>query len=243
VRWPSALGGGLAAILCASALAASPASGDGEAAARRLAERAFIGKRVESFRQLPGLPFYEMWIDHTLVYADLEARVLIIGNLLDGKTLRNLREERLGELMAVPLDEMPLESAIKTVRGTGRNKLVVFADPNCGSCRNFEPELKALRDVTLYTVVYPVLGPESRAKARAILCAPVPADAWRAWMDRRVVPPDPPAGCDPPLDRIVEFGKKKDIAITPTSFLANGKRLVGRLPAATLTREMTGASR
>lgn len=226
-----------------AAFAAAPSANANEAAARRLAERAFIGKPIDAFRKLPELPFYEIWIDRTLVYTDLEAKVLILGDLLDGTTLGNLRQKRISELLAVPLKDLPLDQAIKTVHGRGSNKLVVFADPNCGYCKRFEADLKTLKDVTIYTVIYPVLGADSRNKARAILCAPKPEKAWRAWMDEGLAPPVPAEACQPPLDQIVTFGRKNDIGVTPTTFLENGKRLAGTTPAATLASEIAAAHR
>ncbi len=230
-------------LLCTAALAFASVASATEAAARQLAERAFVGKTIDAFRQLPDLPFYEIWIDHTLVYTDLDARVLILGNLMDGKTLANLRQARISELLAIPLKDLPLAGAIKTVQGRGTHKLVVFADPNCGYCKLFEAELKKLKHVTIYTVIYPVLGPDSRDKARAILCAPKPARAWRAWMDNRQPPPAPAATCQPELDQVVAFGKKNDISVTPTTFLANGMRLAGTTPAVTLIKEIAAARR
>ena len=220
------------------ALAVAPLATADEAAARTLAQRAFDGKPVDAFRRLPDLPFYEIWINRTLVYTDLDAKVLILGNLLDGKTLGNLRQQRISELMAIPLKDLPLEHAIKTVHGRGSAKLVVFSDPNCGFCKNFELELKKLKHVTIYTVMYPVLGPDSRDKARAILCAPKPQKAWRAWMDHRQLPPTPAPDCQPALDSVVAFGKEHAIGVTPTTFLANGRRLAGTMPAATLIKEI-----
>ncbi len=228
----------LALALGLLALGGAPSASADEATARTLAQRAFDGKPIDAFRRLPDLPFYEIWINRTLVYTDLDAKVLILGNLLDGKTLANLRQQRISELMAIPLKDLPIEQAIKTVQGRGSTKLVVFADPNCGYCKNFELELKKLKHVTIYTVMYPVLGPDSRDKARAILCAPKPQKAWRAWMDHRQLPPAPAPNCQPALDNVLAFGKEHDIGVTPTTFLANGRRLAGIMPAATLIKEI-----
>ena len=65
-------------------------------------------------------------------------------------------------------------------QGSGKRRLAVFGDPNCGYCKRLERDLVALKDVTIYTVVYPVLGPDSLDKPRAIVCAPNPAIASRA---------------------------------------------------------------
>jgi thiol:disulfide interchange protein DsbC len=35
------------------------------------------------------------------------------------------------------------------VRGNGKRKLAVFADPNCGYCKRFEKDLQKLDNVTI----------------------------------------------------------------------------------------------
>jgi hypothetical protein len=87
------LGRALAAAVVL-AVFSMPAFAANEAGARKLAERAFPGKQVEAFRKLPNMPFYEIWIARNLVYTDLDAKVLIVGNMLEASSLRNLREDR-----------------------------------------------------------------------------------------------------------------------------------------------------
>ncbi len=233
----------LSVLLALVISVATPAVAANEAGARKLAERAFPGKQVEAFRQLPNLPFYELWISRNLVYTDLDAKVLIVGNMLEASSLRNLREARLAELTAVQMKDLPLDQAIKTVRGNGKNKVVVFADANCGYCKKYEAELKTLDNVTIYTVMYPVLSPDSKLKARAALCAKNPEQVWNDWMVRGKAMPKPPDACQPPLDQILAFGKKNDIGVTPTTFLENGKRFPGFLPIATLKKELESLQR
>ena len=67
-------------------------------------------------------------------------------------------------------------------QGTGERKLVVFADPNCGYCKKFESDLQAVKDVTVYTFLYPILGGDSPEKSKAIWCAKDNTKAWRDWM-------------------------------------------------------------
>ena len=233
----------LSTLLAFAILVANPAIAANEAGARKLAERAFPGKQVEAFRQLPNMPFYEIWISRNLVYTDLDAKVLIVGNMLEAGTLRNLREARLAELMAVQMKDLPLDNAIKTVRGNGKNKLVVFADANCGYCKKFEAELKTLDNVTIYTVVYPVLSADSKLKARAALCAKNPEQVWNDYMLSGKAMPPPADTCKPPIDQVIEFGRKNDIGTTPTTFLENGKRFPGFLPSDTLKKELTSIQR
>ncbi len=205
-----------------------------EEKARALAERVFPGKKVDASRKLPDLPFFEIWIARNLVYTDLDAKVMILGDLMDSSNLSSLREARITELFSFKPEDLPLDTAVKTIRGNGASVIRVFADPNCAFCKQFEAELKTLTDVTIYTVLYPVLGPDSIKKSRNILCAANPESAWRAWVDAGTQPPDAPATCNPSFEKILAFGADRNIATTPTTIYANGFRMAGFTPAMTV---------
>lgn len=208
---------------------------DAEQRARALAERAHPGKKVTGIRKLPNLPLYEVIVGRDILYTDLDATMLVIGNVFEAKNLTSLTEARKTELLRFPLKSIPTETLIKTVRGNGRDVIYVFADPNCAFCKNFETELLTLKDVTIYTVVYPVLGPDSQAKARNILCSSSPERAWRAWMDAGTAPSAAAATCQPSFAQILEFGRSNEIGLTPTTIYGTGDRVTGKVPAATIS--------
>lgn len=205
-----------------------------EEKARALAERAHPGKKVDSVRKLPNAALYEIAMGRDLVYTDLDANVLLIGNVFDAKTLSSITETRKTELLRFSPKLIPMETVIKTVRGNGRDAIYVFADPNCAFCKTFEVELLKLSDVTIHTVIYPVLGADSVAKARDILCAASPERAWRAWIDTGVAPSTAGAKCQPSFARILEFGRVNEIGITPTTVYGIGDRVTGKVPAVTI---------
>lgn len=202
-----------------------------EEKARVLAERAHPGKKVDSVRKLPNAALYEVVMGRDLVYTDLDANVLLVVNLFDAKTLSSITETRKTELLRVSPKLIPMETVIKTVRGNGRDAIYVFADPNCAFCKTLEVELLKFSDVTIHTVIYPVLGPESLAKTRDILCAASPERAWRAWMDAGVAPPAANAAFQPSFEQILAFGRTQEIGITPTTIYGIGDRVVGKAPA------------
>ena len=70
------------------------------------------------------------------------------------------------------------------MRGNGKRKLAVFEDPNCGYCKRFERDLQKVDNVTVYMFLYPILGPDSAEKSKAIWCAKDKAKAWQDWMVR-----------------------------------------------------------
>ncbi|MBM3387249.1 MAG: DsbC family protein [Betaproteobacteria bacterium] len=184
---------------------------------------------------VPGL--FEVRMGSDLMYSDAEGNFLIQGQIIDVRQRRNLTEERLEKLSAVPFEQLPLKHAFTQVRGNGKRKLVVFADPNCGYCKRFEKDLQQLNDVTIYHVLYPILGEDSRTKSKNIWCAKDKAKTWNDWMIQGIVPPA--ANCDTAgIDANVEFGKKHRITGTPTQFFANGTRVVGAVPVAQIEAQL-----
>ncbi|MEY4125760.1 MAG: putative thiol:disulfide interchange protein DsbC precursor, partial [Pseudomonadota bacterium] len=105
----------------------------------------------------------------------------IQGALIDTKQKRNLTEERNDKLSAIPFDSLPVKFAFTQVKGNGKRKLVVFADPNCGYCKRFERDLQKIDNVTIYHLLYPVLGEDSKVKSRNIACAKDRAKTWNDW--------------------------------------------------------------
>ena len=129
-------------------------------------------------------------------------------------------------ISAIKFADLPLDLAIKQVRGSGRRVFAIFEDPNCGYCKQLAAQTADMTDVTIYSFVYPILGDDSTDKARTIRCAADPARAWNDWMLNGTRPTA--AKCDAgAVDRLVAIGKRLGIRGTPTIFLANGERISG----------------
>jgi thiol:disulfide interchange protein DsbC len=174
---------------------------------------------------------YEVRMGSDIMYSDADGNFLVQGNLIDVKQRRNLTEERVEKLSAIAFDQLPLKNAFTQVRGNGKRKLVVFADPNCGYCKRFEKDLQKLDNVTIHHVLYPILGEDSKVKSKNIWCAKDKAKSWNDWMINNTTPVN--ASCDTAaVDANVEFGKKYRITGTPTLFFADGTRVPGAVPIA-----------
>jgi len=180
-----------------------------------------------SFRGADGL---------RIVYTDAQAAHIIVGDLIDAKTDRNLTEDRLRQASAVRMDSLPYELAIKVQRGSGKRTLVVFSDPYCPACLEFEKTLARLDDITIHYFMYPVIRPDLADHSRAVWCSP---DRVKAWLDlaQRRKPPAASAKCETPIDKILAFGGKLGVRSTPTIFLANGERVRGG-PSASQLRSL-----
>src|SRR5690606_40933326 len=107
----------------------------------------------------------------TLLYTYPQACFVMQGSLLDSKTRVDLTEQRMQELNRVSLNDLPLDKAIKLVKGDGSRQMVVFEDPNCGYCKRLHTTLQEIDNVTVYSLMFPILRQDSHRKAEDIWCA------------------------------------------------------------------------
>jgi hypothetical protein len=63
------------------------------------------------------------------LYTDENARYMFVGKVVDLTTLQNLTRARADELASIRFADLPLEMAIKTVKGNGKRVMAVFEDP------------------------------------------------------------------------------------------------------------------
>ena len=221
---------GLAAALLAACFA-SAAFADEAAIRKNIAERLPDIPKIDEIQKtgMPGI--YEIRIGTDILYTDENGSYLIQGEVIDTKTRVNLTEQRIAKLTAIDFKSLPLKDAIVWKQGTGERKLVVFADPNCGYCKKFERDLQEVKNVTVYTFLYPILGGDSPEKSKAIWCAKDNTKAWREWMIKGT-PAENSPNCDTSaLQRNYAFGKKHRINGTPGLVFEDGSQRAGALNA------------
>lgn len=194
--------------------------------------------KIKSIRPLPEFngQVLEVLIEgNQILYANLSGTRLISGSILEVPSARNLTAERQDALSRIPWGDLPLQDAIVVKKGGGKRKLAVFADPNCGFCKQLESEIDKLDNVTVYYLLMNILGADSAEKNRSIVCAPNPAKAYHAWMKDGVTPPAAPDNCNTDaLSRIAEYVKIRGITGTPTLYFEDGSRMVGLSPASAI---------
>lgn len=191
---------------------------------------------------------WEVWMGANVAYTTDEGRYFLFGHLFDMQTQSDLTAK--AKASAVPqaqasegptqtpklaFADLPLNHAIRTVRGTGERKLAVFADPDCGYCRQLESTLAKMKNVTVYTFLLP-FQPGSAAKADAIWCSKDRSAAWAAYMNTGRTPTA--TRCETPVQAITELAQRAGVSGTPTIFFANGDRVAGALDAAAIERRM-----
>jgi thiol:disulfide interchange protein DsbC len=202
------------------------------------------GAKVDNVRKAGALNLYEVQIGGDILYTDDKASHFIVGHLIDAKSRKDLTQERIDKLSQIKFSELPLDLAIKQVKGNGGNgkrTIATFEDPNCTYCKKLAKELQGVTDVTVYTFLFPILSPDSIDKSKAIWCA---SDRAKAWTDYMVSGTSPAAGkCDTAaLDKVMALAHKLNIRGTPAIFLADGSRVPGFMPAARLEEAMKHAA-
>ena len=212
-----------------------------EAAVKQEMQKKYPGVRVENVAKTPIAGLYEVYAGGEVLFVDENVNYLIVGGrLVDVARKTDLTDERMRALNAVKFDQLPLDLAFRKVLGNGTRKVAYFADPNCPYCKKIEPDLAKLENVTIYIFLYPILGQDSREKSKAVWCSKDRVKVWDDWMLNGNAPKGP-GSCDTPIEKILAYGKQKNINGTPTLFFADGQRVAGAVPADRLKKLLNGA--
>lgn len=216
----------------------------GEKEIRQAFQKSFPGMEITSVSKVPYGDLYEVVVDGQAAYATADGKYLLLGNVVEVASKRNLTAMRNARLAEVKWSELPLAKAIKEVKGNGKRKLAIFSDADCPYCRKLEPELEKLDNVTIYTFLYPIvnLHPDAVPTSKQIWCEKDRLKAWKAYMLQGEAP-KAKGDCANPVDEIVELGEKLRVTGTPTIILENGHRIPGYIPADKLDQMMTAASK
>lgn len=189
--------------------------------------------KVKSVIKTPYAGLYEVYMDGQILYTDETMSFIIAeGHLVDPITRRDITGERLDELTKVDFKSLPLDKAIKVVKGNGKRQLVVFSDVDCPFCKRLERnELSHITDVTVYTFLYPIdqLHPDARNKSKSIWCAKDRVKAWDDWILRDKLPKTV-GNCKVPLETVGDLARDIGVQSTPTLIFSDGSRLLGAQP-------------
>jgi len=217
-----------------------------EMSVKKAVEAAYPKFKVESVSKTPYAGLYEVFMGGQIIYTDEKMTFLIAeGRLVDPKTKKDITGERMEELTKIDFNSLPIEQAIKVVKGNGSRKLVVFSDVDCPYCKRLEQnELTNITDVTIYTFLYPIeqLHPDAASKSKLIWCANNRVKAWEDWIFNNQLPKS--AGtCEVPLEKIGQLAKKIGVTSTPTLIFSDGKRMLGAQPYKEIERAMIAAAK
>lgn len=218
-----------------------PMTGDAIAVQKALLVK-FPGADVRYVAKSPYFGLYEALMDDRVVYTDAKVSHVLVGSIYDANSKVNVTEERQRRLTRVAWNDLPLNLAMKKVKGNGQRKLAVFSDADCPFCARLESELKGLDNVTIYTFLYPIdqLHPDAARKSAVIWCSDDKLKAWDEFYASGKLP-DNKGDCPTPLTETQALGQKLRVMATPTLVFADGSIIPGALPLPRLEQEIAKA--
>ncbi len=101
-----------------------------ETSLRKLIEVAYPKMNVESVAKTNHAGLYEVYMGGQIIYTDEKFTFLIAeGRMVDTRSKRDITSDRLADLSKIDFSNLPLDQAIKVVKGNGSKKLGVASTP------------------------------------------------------------------------------------------------------------------
>ena len=185
--------------------------------------------KIEDIQTTAMTGIYSGTMDGKVVYLAEDAQHILVGSMFRLQDQKNLTQDLLLKQNSIDWKKLPLQDAVKTVRGTGKRQLAVFSDPNCPYCKQLETELSQLNDVTIYTFIYPIKT-QSMAVSKQVFCEKDPALAWSNLLSKGIQPTGNKA-CANPIERNLALGQSLNLRGTPAIIFSNGFKVMGSYPA------------
>lgn len=172
---------------------------------------------------------YSGSLNGQVVYLNDDAQHIVAGSMVRLKDKQNLTKSLLVQQNSLDWKKLPLNDAIKIVKGNGKRQIAVFTDPNCPYCKQLEAEFKKLNNVTIHIFVL-AFKPQSVAPSKKIFCEKNPAQAWDDLIGKGYEPTNQKT-CENPVERNLSLARTLGINGTPTIVFENGFKVSGAYPA------------
>lgn len=185
--------------------------------------------KIENIQATEMKGIYSGSMDGQVVYVGEDSQHILIGSMFRLSDQKNLTKDLMLKQNSIDWKKLPLQDAVKMVRGNGKRQIAVFSDPNCPYCKQLETELSKLNDVTIYTFIYPIKT-QSITVSKQVFCEKDPALAWSNLIAKGIQPSSKKT-CANPIERNLTLGKSLALNGTPAIIFSNGFKVMGAYPA------------
>ena len=160
-------------------------------------------------------------------YVTKDNKYLIIGQVIDLNTGKNITRKKQEELDKVDFTKLPLNDALHIKFGKGGKKLVMISDPDCPFCKRAFNWLKN-QNVDLYIYLFPLnIHPGAKEKSIKILCS---NNSVKAMIDAEEGKPVKAKQCKRGENKLKEhilIATKIGVRGTPLFITEGGKKING----------------
>ncbi|WP_407306098.1 DsbC family protein [Acinetobacter sp.] len=184
---------------------------------------------IENLQGTDMKGIYSGSMDGQVVYLGEDAQHILVGSMYRLSDQKNLTHDVVLKQNSIDWKKLPLQDAVKSVRGNGKRQIAIFSDPNCPYCKQLEAELSKLNDVTIYTFIYPIKT-QSIAVSKQVFCEKDPALAWSNLIGKGLQAKSNKT-CINPIERNLNLGKLLGLNGTPAIIFSNGFKVMGSHPA------------
>ncbi|OAL80807.1 thiol:disulfide interchange protein [Acinetobacter sp. SFB] len=181
--------------------------------------------KIENIQNTEMKGIYSGSMDGQVVYLGEDAQHILVGSMYRLSDQKNLTQDLVLEQNSIDWKKLPLQDAVKSVRGNGKRQIAIFSDPNCPYCKQLEAEINKLNDVTLYTFIYPIKT-QSIAVSKQVFCERDPALAWSNLISKGIQPSSKNT-CANPIERNLSLGKSLGLNGTPAIVFSSGFKVMG----------------
>jgi len=179
---------------------------------------------------LKGL--YEVTVPPRVFYVSEDGRYIMLGNMIDMKTMQSLTQPKTVKARAAALEQMGEDSMIVFAPKEVKHTISVFTDIDCGYCRKLHSEIEKYNKLGIKVryLAYPRagIGSESYQKAVAVWCS---KDRNKALTIAKNGGKVPYQECDNPVEKQFNLGQELGVNGTPALVLENGQIYPGYAPA------------
>jgi thiol:disulfide interchange protein DsbC len=168
-----------------------------------------------------------------ILYLDFSKRFLILGQIVELKTSKNITQERFLELNKVDVSRIPLDDSLLMGSKSAKYKVIVFTDPDCPFCAKLHKELQKVlekrKDIAFYIKLFPLPNhKDAYWKARSIQCSKSLKLLEENFEGK--APPQP--SCETSvIEKNISLGREIGVNSTPTIILPDGRLIPGAIPA------------
>lgn len=199
-----------------------------ESAMRQTLATKYPATQIKSVEKsaIPGV--YQVVMGKNIAYVSEDGRYFMFGTLYDMQTQTDLSANKREIASKIDVGNIPLENAIKTIKGKGTRKLIVFTDPDCPYCKMLAKTLDTMEDITLYSIIYPIAGLHADAisKSENIFCSPNNGKALDDWLVRGV-PIKSQKACKNPIAENIAIATRLGLNGTPMVISMDGRLMPG----------------